>query len=112
MRQLIERLEGPSSCIFEGKDKKSGLEKFKEQHGIVSQKAKPGNSVHSVGLSEKEKKWYGWSHRAICGFGVGDKIFEPNFGDDKTKFVNHGKKPIRSMGDAQKAAVAFADYVG
>jgi len=28
----------------------------------------------SVGFCEKEQKWYGWSHRAIYGFGVGDAV--------------------------------------
>ena len=93
------------------KAKKSGLDKFKEQHGIVSQKAKSTHCVHSIGCSEKEKKWYGWSHRAIAGFKVGDKIFEPNFGDDDTEFVKHGKNPIRNMADAEKSARAFAQYV-
>lgn len=26
---------------------------------------------HGIGFSPKEEKWYGWSHRAIYGFGVG-----------------------------------------
>lgn len=26
-----------------------------------------------IGFNEKEQKWYGWSHRAIFGFGVGSK---------------------------------------
>jgi hypothetical protein len=94
------------SYLLEAKGKakkKSGLEKFKEKHGIVG--------GHSVGFSEKEQKWYGWSHRAIVGFGVGDKIFEPDYGDDKTPFVKHGSKAIRDMKGAKKAAVAFAKYV-
>lgn len=31
----------------------------------------PGSSVCSIGFSPFEQKYYGWSHRAICGFGVG-----------------------------------------
>lgn len=27
--------------------------------------------THGVGFSPKDGKWYGWSHRAICGFGIG-----------------------------------------
>lgn len=83
---------------------KTGLQKFFEKHSIVGRGT-------GLGFSEKEQKWYGWSHRAIVGFGVGDKIFEPNFGDDKTPFVKHGKKTIRNMGDAKKSAKAFSDYV-
>ena len=27
--------------------------------------------THGVGFSQKDKKWYGWSHRAIYGFEIG-----------------------------------------
>lgn len=91
--------------------KESWLEKFKEKHGIVSKKAKPSHQVHSIGYSEKEKKYYGWSHRAVVGFKIGDKIFEPKYGDDKTPYTQHGKKTIRNIADAEKAAKAFARYV-
>lgn len=30
-----------------------------------------GNPVANIGYSEKENKWYGWSHRAIFGFTIG-----------------------------------------
>lgn len=80
------------------------FDKFKKEHGI---------EVKSLGLgfSEKEQKWYGWSHLAVAGFGIGDMIFEEDFGDDKTPFVKHGSKKIENMDDAKKAAKAFSDYV-
>ena len=65
----------------------------------------------STGLDEEKGIWYGWSHRAICGFKIGDKIFEEDFGDDKTKFTEHGSKPIKTLADAQLAAERFSDYV-
>jgi hypothetical protein len=30
----------------------------------------------SIGFCEREQKWYGWSHRAIYGFGIGDTVQE------------------------------------
>ncbi len=108
MRQLIEQLEYRG--LDEGK-KKSWMVKFKEKHGIASQKRTSHSSVHSIGFSEKEQKWYGWSHRAVVGFKVGDKIFEPGFGDDSTLYVKHGEKPIKNMKDAEKSARNFAEYV-
>ena len=65
----------------------------------------------STGLNEKTGTWYGWSHRAIFGFKVGDKIFEANFGDDNTNFAKHGKKPIKTLGDAKLAAKRFSEHV-
>lgn len=29
--------------------------------------------THGIGFSPKENKWYGWSHRGICGFNIGFK---------------------------------------
>lgn len=75
------------------------------------QKTHHSHCVCSIGFDKKKQKWYGWSHRAICGFGIGDKIFEGNFGDDQTLFVRHGKKTVKSMKEAKLAASRFASYV-
>lgn len=90
---------------FIGEKEKSSLSRFMEKHGIVSK-------GFGVGCSEREQKCYGWSHRAIFGFGIGDKIFQERFGNDKTHFARHGRKAIRNMSDALKSAKAFSDYVG
>lgn len=65
----------------------------------------------STGLDEEKGIWYGWSHRAIIGFKVGDKIFEPEFGDDNTPFTKHGSKDIKTLKDAEISAQRFSDYV-
>ncbi len=65
----------------------------------------------SIGLDEDKGIWYGWSHRAIFGFKIGDKIFEEDFGDDKTKYSEHGEKDIKTLEDAKQAAKNFADSV-
>lgn len=75
------------------------------------QKSSSGHCVASIGFHEEQQKWYGWSHRTICGFGVGDKIFEERYGDDNTIFVKHGKVTIKTMQDAKKAAKRFSGYV-
>ena len=75
-----------------------------KKHGLT----KVGNSI---GYSEKDNCWYGWSHRACCPFKIGDKIFEPDFGDDETDYRKHGKATIKSDADMQKAAKAFSSYM-
>ena len=40
------------------------------------QKINPEHCVCSIGFSEKEQKWYGWSHRACYGFGIGSTCKE------------------------------------
>lgn len=41
------------------------------KRGIKPEKSDPAHCVCSIGFSESEQKWYGWSHRAIYGFGIG-----------------------------------------
>jgi hypothetical protein len=44
------------------------------QLGINPQLAHPENKVCSIGWCEREQKWYGWSHRAMYGFGIGSEV--------------------------------------
>lgn len=66
------------------------------------------SNVVSVGYSPTRQKWYGWSHRAIFGFGVGYEVKE---GD-----ITEGRYPpgyvVRTFDDARKMAEAFAEGVG
>lgn len=77
----------------------------------------------SHGKSEADGKWYGWSHRAVYGFGVGDKIE----GDSLGKKVDYPKLPdgeldwdngkyeddfvIQSDEQARQVAIRFAENV-
>ncbi len=44
------------------------------KRGIKPELISPMHNVCSIGFSEDEQKWYGWSHRAIYGFSVGDTV--------------------------------------
>lgn len=44
-----------------------GYHKFFDEHGIKY-------IDYNLGFSEDEQQWYGWSHRAIYGFGIGSKV--------------------------------------
>ena len=79
--------------------KKTPHQKFLDKHGIKTD----GN----VGFSEKEKKWYGWSHRAIFGFGIGSEVKE---GDCCEGYLPIGFK-AKTLEDAKKMAEAFAESV-
>lgn len=65
-----------------------------------------GGTVSCVGFSEDNQKWYGWSHRAIRGFGVGDKSCEPTPSGNESK-----GETAKTLEDAKKFAIAFADSV-
>ncbi len=81
--------------------------------GIIPRLASPDHSVCSIGYNPMEKKWYGWSHKALCGFGIGDRVFDPEWekGTNRTPFRRRGDKIIDKMEDAMRAAIAFAGYV-
>lgn len=42
--------------------------------GIKPEIIDSSHTVCSIGFCEKEQKWYGWSHRAVYGFGIGSKV--------------------------------------
>jgi hypothetical protein len=75
------------------------------------QKTHHTHCVCSIGFDEAKQKWVGWSHRAICSFGIGDRIFEEEYGNDHTPFIKHGSRKIKTLGDAKLAARRFAEYV-
>jgi len=91
--------------------------------GISPEKSSPTDDVCSIGFCAAESKWYGWSHRAIFGFGIGDVAEE---GDCTTTsgFIdgyleNHPDEDRRvpvgfeakTLDDAKRMAIAFADSV-
>jgi len=92
--------------------------------GIRPEKASPNHSVCSIGFSKRDQKWYGWSHRAIFGFGIGNITKEGDcqttsgWTDDYLK--NHPEElekliPIgfecKTLDDCKRVAIAFADNV-
>jgi len=79
--------------------------------GIAPEKAQPDHCVCSIGFCRNDWKWYGWSHRAICGFGIGDRIFDEKYGNDKTPFTKHGRRKIETIEQAREAAIKFAESV-
>lgn len=83
------------------------------KRGITTFDTQPDSEsrVVCIGYNPESKMWYGWSHRAICGFGIGDKIFDVAFGDSKTHYRQHGEIEIKTLEDAKKSALAFASHV-
>jgi len=53
---------------------------------------------NSIGFSKANQKWYGWSHRAIAGFGIGDECkkgdcaFNPS---NKEEFLDNIKDEFK-----------------
>jgi len=48
-------------------------QEFLTEHGITPQKRSPDHPYYSIGFSESEQKWYGWTGNMCRGFGIGDR---------------------------------------
>ncbi len=87
-----------------------------KKRGIKPEKRTIDSNVCSIGFCESEQKWYGWSHRAIYGFGVGSECkkgdchYQPTgkedfiedcirFWDDKHHIETKGKEIREDNGE-------------
>jgi len=93
IRMWVTRLRG-DYITLEGMESKSS---YLIDYGItenVSSIWAAGKPIN-IGFNPEQQKWYGWSHRAIFGFGVGSECKE---GDchyrptDKDDFLNSIKR--------------------
>lgn len=75
--------------------------------GIRPQLRTPTSGVCSIGYNASERKWYGWSHRAICGFRVGSVVKK---GSCCAEGLPIGFR-ARTIADAKRMAEAFAESV-
>ncbi len=81
------------------------------------------STVCSIGFNSAEQKWYGWSHRAIGGYGIGDVLEEGSIPTENGWTEEHlAAHPedntsipvgfvVETLEDAKKVAVAFAENV-
>lgn len=92
------------------------------ERGIVPELV-TGKNTCSIGFCALDQKWYGWSHRAMYGFTIGDKVkkgdstassryteeyLKEHPEDDQSLSVGFEAK---TLDDAKRMAVAFADSV-
>jgi len=95
----VDKTTGAYVTSAPSDDKPTGTMKFFAKHGI--------SNVYggSIGFSEKEQKWYGWSHRAIYGFGIGSKVKKGDCGYKGKAWT------AKTLDDAKQMAKDFADAV-
>ena len=77
------------------------------KHGIAQELRDIEDDACSIGWCEKDHKWYGWSHRAIYGFGIGSKIKKGDSGYSPKK----GEWISETLDDAKQMACDFAESV-
>ena len=91
--------------------------------GINPEKANPLDGVCSIGFCGQDAKWYGWSHRAIYGFGVGEVVEDGDCaatsGFTDEYLVEHPEEDLslpigfkaENVEDTKRMAIAFAESV-
>jgi len=107
------------------------VKNFVEDKGIIPERFKDypeansgRNATCSIGKSVKDGKWYGWSHRAIYGFKIGDKIDTDDHLCTKNGYIDEyiNEHPeadyslpvgfeAKTEEDCKRMAIAFADAV-
>lgn len=102
---------------------KKPIVRFTDWLLIKGQKRSSSHDTNSFGKSEADGKWYGWSHRDVHGFGVGDKItgksaakkvVYPKLPDGSTDWDNGKYEPdfvIKNDKHAREVAIRFAKSV-
>lgn len=91
--------------------------------GIYDIQAYGNNSCCSIGFNDKEQKWYGWSHRAMFGFGIGHVVKACNCEADRGLSEEYLKEhpeddlsvPVgfvcKTLDDCKRCAIAFSAAV-
>lgn len=136
--KIIQKFECRAENISAGKEKPilmfsfynhegkyiGNIEHFKNfviEKGIFPE-VYDNNNVCSIGKSEKDGKWYGWSHRAVYGFQIGDTVKKGDCcaesGWTKEYLKDHPDPYVLPLGftaktesDCKKMAIAFAHGV-
>lgn len=91
--------------------------------GIAPETMTTEGGTCCIGYSSKDGKWYGWSHRAMYGFQVGDVVAEgdctASSGWTDDYLARHPEKDLslpvgfkaKTIEDAKRMAIAFAESV-
>ena len=79
--------------------------------GIVPElRVKNNPNTCTIGFCAKEHKWYGWSHRAIAGFGLGHTVKTGDAAIDKRQGILVGFE-VKTLDDAKKVAASYAESI-
>lgn len=84
------------------------IKRFKLDPETLDNYSDDGKGTASIAFSPKSQKWYGWSHRAIYGFKIGDVV---EYGDLTTKHALPIGFKAETLDDCRKMAIAFAESV-
>ena len=101
------------------------IKRFKLDPETLDNYSEDGKGSACIAFSPKSQKWYGWSHRAIYGFKIGDVVeqgdltttsgyveeFELEHPEIAFKHVLPVGFKAQTLDDCRKMAIAFAESV-
>lgn len=101
------------------------IKRFKLDPETLDNYSEDGKGTACIAFSSRNQKWYGWSHRAIYGFSIGDIVaegdvtttsgyteeFELEHPEIAFKHVLPVGFKAETLEDAKKMAIAFAESV-
>lgn len=67
--------------------------------------------VANLGFNEEDQKWYGWSHRAIFGFGIGSVCKKGNCAFKPSNKEDFIEREISFWGDSEYAVNGEVNYI-
>lgn len=86
--------------------------KFLFDRGITEQ-IQDGHEIAKtacIGFNPVTQEWYGWSHRAIFGFGIGSKVKQGDCGFEPSTKEEFIEREISFWGDCEYAVNGAVDY--
>jgi hypothetical protein len=81
------------------------------RRGIRPECRRPDSTVCSIGFSGRDGEWYGWSHRALCGFKIGSRCRKRDSHYRSRKDGGRGPWTAKTVADARQMARDFAESV-
>lgn len=99
--------------ISESALRESHQQRMAERFGVTQfEFPSPDSTIRHMGYSPSRRKWYGWSHRAVAGFGVGSTVRKGDVIADTSEFAGPTSLPVgftaKTLADARRMAAAFA----
>lgn len=86
--------------------------KFLLKYGITEEWQSCGDpdAPICIGFNPDEQKWYGWSHRAIFGFGVGSRCKQGDCGFEPSNKEEFIEREVNFWGNCEYAVNGVVDY--
>ena len=105
---LADLGEKASNVNFIYKHKLTQLSSINRAKGLPL--SKTGCNAVSIGFSEKEQKWYGWTHRGYGAFGIGYEVKQGGIMDTKDAKYQYPFK-VETLEQAKELAIHIVDYL-